>query len=107
MLAAVVPSVNGKWEVRKVSTPKPRANQVLIKINASEICYTDVHAAKDALGVKFPFTIGHELAGEFAALGEDVTTRKVGDVVGVPWMQATCCRCEWCNGANHSFVLIT
>src|ERR671923_429376 len=103
MLAAVVPSVNEKWEVKEVSTPKPGANQVLIKIHASGICYTDVHATKGALGVKFPYTIGHEPAGEIVALGEGVTTRKVGDRVGVPWLQSTCGRCEWCQRGKLFF----
>jgi len=103
MLAAVVPSVNAKWEVKEVSTPKPGANQVLIKIHASGICYTDVHATKGALGVKFPYTIGHEPAGEIVALGEGVTTRKVGDRVGVPWLQSTCGRCEWCQRGKSLF----
>jgi alcohol dehydrogenase len=103
MLAAVVPSVNAKWEVKEVSTPKPRANQVLIKMHASGICYTDVHATHGALGVKFPYTIGHEPAGEIVELGEGVTTRKIGDRVGVPWLQSTCGRCEWCQRGKSSF----
>src|SRR5919199_603368 len=103
MLAAVVPSVNEKWEVKEVSTPKPGANQVLIKIHASGICYTDVHATKGALGVKFPYTIGHEPAGEVVEVGEDVATRKVGDRVGVPWLQSTCGRCEWCQRGKSFF----
>ncbi|MFL6366934.1 MAG: alcohol dehydrogenase catalytic domain-containing protein [Nitrososphaeraceae archaeon] len=103
VLAAVVPSVNAKWEVKEVSTPKPRANQVLIKMHASGICYTDVHATHGALGVKFPYTIGHEPAGEIVELGEGVTTRKIGDRVGVPWLQSTCGRCEWCQRGKSSF----
>ncbi|MFL6495110.1 MAG: alcohol dehydrogenase catalytic domain-containing protein [Nitrososphaera sp.] len=103
MLAAVVPSVNAKWEVKEVSTPKPRANQVLIKMHASGICYTDVHATHGALGVKFPYTIGHEPAGEIVELGEGVTTRKIGDRVGVPWLQSTCGRCEWCQRGKSFF----
>jgi alcohol dehydrogenase len=103
MLAAVVPSVNGKWEVKEVSIPKPGANQVLIKMHASGICYTDVHATKGDLGVKFPYTIGHEPAGEIVELGEGVTTRKVGDRVGVPWLQSTCGRCEWCQRGKSLF----
>jgi alcohol dehydrogenase len=39
MLAADVPTVNAKWEVKEVSTPRPGANQVLIKMHASGICY--------------------------------------------------------------------
>jgi alcohol dehydrogenase len=103
MLAAVVPSVNGKWEVKEVATPRPAVNQVLIKMHASGICYTDVHATHGALGVKFPYTIGHEPAGEIVELGEGVTTRKAGDRVGVPWFQSTCGRCEWCQRGKLLF----
>lgn len=103
MLAAIVPSMNGTWEVKEVSTPQPGTNQVLIKIHASGICYTDVHITRGALGVKFPHTIGHEPAGEIIALGEGVTTRKVGDRVGVPWLQSTCGRCEWCQRGKSFF----
>jgi len=103
MLAAVVPSVNARWEVKEVSTPKPGVNQVLIRMHASGICYTDVHATHGALGVKFPYTIGHEPAGEIVELGEGVTTRKIGDRVGVPWLQSTCGRCEWCQRGKSFF----
>lgn len=97
MQAAVVPAVNGKWEVRQVPDPKPAANQVLIKIHASGICYTDVHITHGVIPTQFPRTLGHEPAGEIVAVGEGVRTRKVGDRVGVPWIQASCGRCEWCT----------
>ena len=103
MLSSVIPSENAKWEVKEVPTPQPGINQVLIKIHASGICYTDVHTTKGALGVKFPYTTGHEPAGEIVALGEAVTTRKVGDRVGVPWLQSTCGRCEWCQRGKLFF----
>src|ERR671927_164 len=90
-------------EVKEVTTPQPRANQVLIKMHASGICYTDVHATHGVLGVKFPYTIGHEPAGEIIELGVGVTTRKVGDRVGVPWLQSTCGRCEWCQRGKLFF----
>ncbi|HKG71818.1 MAG TPA: alcohol dehydrogenase catalytic domain-containing protein [Nitrososphaeraceae archaeon] len=98
MKAAVVPKIGSKWEVREVPTPEPSANQVLIKIRASGLCYTDVHMTEGKLSVpiEFPRTIGHEPVGEVVALGEGVTTRKVGDRVGVPYIQASCGRCEWC-----------
>ena len=103
MLSSVIPSVNAKWEVKEIPTPQAGTNQVLIKIHASGICYTDVHITKGGLGVKFPYTIGHEPAGEIVAIGEGVTTRKVGDRVGVPWLQSTCGRCEWCQRGKLFF----
>ena len=63
MLSSVIPSVDAKWEVKEVPTPQAGTNQVLIKIHASGICYTDVHITRGRLGVKFPYTIGHEPAG--------------------------------------------
>ena len=43
MQAAVVPAVNSSWQVKDVPQPQPGANQVLVKMHASGICYTDVH----------------------------------------------------------------
>ena len=45
MKAAIVPAVNRSWEVKEIDTPEPGENQVLIKIGASGMCYTDIHQA--------------------------------------------------------------
>jgi D-arabinose 1-dehydrogenase-like Zn-dependent alcohol dehydrogenase len=42
MKAAVVPQANAKWEIREVPTLEPSAGQVLVRIRASGICFTDV-----------------------------------------------------------------
>jgi alcohol dehydrogenase len=48
MLSSVIPSENAKWVVKEGPTPQLGINQVLIKIHASGICYTDVHTTKGA-----------------------------------------------------------
>jgi alcohol dehydrogenase len=103
MRAAVVPAVGGRWEVREVPNPEPGPNQVLIKIHASGLCYTDVHITHGAIPTQFPRTLGHEPVGEIVELGVGVTTRKVGDRVGVPWVQGSCGRCEWCLRGKPMF----
>ena len=103
MRAAVVPAARAKWEIREVPTPEPGPNQVLIRIRASGLCYTDVHITEGMLPTRFPRTLGHEPVGEVAALGAGVTTRRVGDRVGVPWVQASCGRCEWCLRGKPTF----
>lgn len=103
MRAAVVPSVHGKWEVKEVSTPNPGPNQVLIKIRASGICYTDVHQTRGELPGDFPRILGHEPVGEVVAMGPGVTTRRIGDRVGVPFLQSSCGRCEWCARGKPMF----
>jgi alcohol dehydrogenase len=103
MRAAIVPAVGARWEVREVPTPDPGPTQVLIRIRASGLCYTDVHIAEGGLGAEFPRTLGHEPVGEVAAVGSAVTTRRKGDRVGVPWVQASCGRCEWCLRGRPMF----
>jgi alcohol dehydrogenase len=105
MIAAVVPEVHGKWQLKDVPTPKPGPDQVLIKMHASGICYTDVHMTEGILPARFPNTLGHEPVGEIVELGQNVTTRKIGDRVGVPWVQRTCGRCEWCQRGKSLFCL--
>jgi len=106
MRAAVVPAIHGKWEVKDVPTPHPATNQVLIKIHASGLCYSDVHITEGHLPTSaFPRTIGHEPAGEIVELGSGVASRKIGDRVGVPWLQASCRRCEWCQRGKPMFCL--
>ncbi|MGH8060327.1 MAG: alcohol dehydrogenase catalytic domain-containing protein, partial [Candidatus Entotheonellia bacterium] len=103
MKAAVVPAVNSRWSVQEVATPEPGPNQVLIRIRASGICYTDVHQTRGELPGDFPRILGHEPAGEIVAVGPGVRTRQVGDRVGVPWIQASCGRCEWCLRGRPMF----
>ncbi len=91
MKAAVVPSVNGKWEVKQWETP-----QAGPKIHASGLCYTDVHLTRGLFALPFPRVLGHEPVGEIVEVGPGVTSRKVGDRVGVGWVQKGCGRCEWC-----------
>jgi alcohol dehydrogenase len=103
MQAAVVTAINGPWEVKDVPQPELGANQVLVKMHASGVCYTDVHQTLGHIPGAFPRILGHEPVGEVVAVAPDVTSRKVGDRVGVPWIQATCGRCEWCARGRKMF----
>jgi alcohol dehydrogenase len=103
MKAAIVPSANSAWVLKEVPTPEPGPNQVLIKIRASGICYTDVHQTHGGIPGAFPRTLGHEPVGEIVAVGAGVTTRKTGDRVGVAWVQSSCGRCEWCLRGRPMF----
>ncbi len=103
MQAAVVPAANSSWQIKDVPQPQPGLNQVLVKMHASGICYTDVHQTMGHFPGPFPRILGHEPVGEIVAVASDVTTRKVGDRVGAAWIQSTCGRCEWCQRGRRMF----
>jgi propanol-preferring alcohol dehydrogenase len=71
---------------------------VLVKIMASGVCHTDLHAADGDWPVKpsLPFVPGHEGAGVVAALGPGVKGVREGDPVGIAWLHDACGECEHC-----------
>ena len=103
MKAAIVPAVSSSWQIKDVPQPQPGPGQVLVKMHASGICYTDVHQTLGHLPGQFPRILGHEPVGEIVAVAPDVTARKVGDRVGSAWIQSTCGRCEWCQRGRRMF----
>jgi alcohol dehydrogenase/propanol-preferring alcohol dehydrogenase len=107
MKAAVVPEKNAPWELRDVPMPEAGPHQVLVKIHACGLCYTDALMVQGVLSYRpFPMVLGHEGVGEVVAVGEGVTARKVGDRVGLPIMQKPCGRCAFCQ-ERHPYSFVT
>ncbi|MFC9755246.1 alcohol dehydrogenase catalytic domain-containing protein [Streptomyces sp. NPDC056921] len=97
MKAVVMTGANQPWEVREVPTPTAEPGQVLVKVHASGMCYTDVWSAQGYGGDIYPQTPGHEVVGEVVEVGAGVHTRRVGDRVGTTWVQSACGRCAYCR----------
>ena len=100
MKAAVVTELGKPLDIREHPVPQIGVGQVLVRVRASGVCHTDLHAAMGDWPVKptAPFIPGHEGVGEIVALGTGVTHLKEGDRVGVPWLHSACGRCEHCTG---------
>ncbi len=98
MKAAVVHAFGQPLKIEEVPVPEVTAGQVLVKVVASGVCHTDLHAAGGDWPVRpaLPFIPGHEGVGFVAALGAGVKGIKEGDRVGVPWLHTACGRCEHC-----------
>ncbi|RDC75417.1 alcohol dehydrogenase AdhP [Rhodovulum sp. 12E13] len=100
MKAAVVTRLGAPLEIREVDRPEPGPGQILMKVAASGVCHTDVHAADGDWPVKPtpPFIPGHEGVGHVAAVGAGVTHVREGDRIGVPWLYTACGHCQHCVG---------
>lgn len=100
MKAAVVRQFGEPLAIEEVPTPRPKRGEILVKVAASGVCHTDLHAAHGDWPVKPepPFIPGHEGVGHIVAVGEGVTHVKEGDRVGVPWLYSACGHCEHCLG---------
>ena len=96
----------GQFEIQECPVPEPKDYEILLKVEYVGMCGSDIH------GFEFgPFIppkdpnqkigLGHEVAGEVAAIGAKVTKFKVGDKVliepGVP--DDTC---EYCRTGRYN-----
>jgi propanol-preferring alcohol dehydrogenase len=100
MKAAVVREFGKPLIIEEAIVPTPGAGQILVKIAATGVCHTDLHAAEGDWPVKPkpPFIPGHEGVGHVVAVGSGVKHVKEGDRVGVPWLYTACGHCKHCLG---------
>ena len=83
--------------------PRPSKRQVLVKVNACGICRTDLHVIeKELKPSKLPVILGHQIVGVVAGMGTGAKKFKVGERVGITWINSTCGRCEFCASGREN-----
>ncbi|MBI9093866.1 MAG: zinc-binding dehydrogenase [Sphaerochaeta sp.] len=94
----------GNLEIREVPEPQVESGQVKIEIKAAGICGSDIHIYHSdiAIPVRPPVIIGHEFAGVVVAVGEGVTTCKVGDRVSSETAYSYCGKCHNCKTGRYN-----
>ncbi|MCI9867775.1 alcohol dehydrogenase AdhP [Rhizobium skierniewicense] len=99
MKAAVLREFGKPLMIEQIPVPEPRPDQILVKMAATGVCHTDLHAIKGDWPVKptVPFIPGHEGVGTVVGVGRDVKRIKEGDRVGVPWLHTACGYCPHCR----------
>jgi len=99
MKAAVIREFGKRLQIEEMAVKEPGKNQILVKVIASGVCHTDLHAVDGDWPVKpkMPLIPGHEGIGYVVGIGPDVTNVKEGDIVGVPWLYSACGCCDYCT----------
>ncbi len=94
----------GSVELRELPDPQPCRGQVLLRVRAVGVCGSDLHQWHGPVGwaVNYPVVLGHEFAGEIAAVGPDVTGWQVGDRVTCETAAEICGVCEYCRTGNYN-----
>jgi alcohol dehydrogenase, propanol-preferring len=107
MRAAVVRELEKPLTIEELPIPTPGPGEMLIKVVATGVCHTDLHARDGDWPAKPkpPFVPGHEGVGVVTALGPGVTGFKEGDAVGVAWLHDACGDCEHCRTGWDSLCL--
>ena len=105
--AAVVHGFTEPLVVEDVPRLALEPGQIRVKVEASGLCHTDIHAAHGDWPVKPspPFVPGHEGVGIVEELGPGVTEVALGDRVAMPWLGYACGICDYCVSGWETLCL--
>jgi propanol-preferring alcohol dehydrogenase len=94
----VVHDFGAPLTLEDVPWPELGPGQIRVKVEASGLCHTDIHAAHGDWPVKPspPFIPGHEGVGIVTELGPGVTEVGLGERVAMPWLGYACGSCDYC-----------
>jgi propanol-preferring alcohol dehydrogenase len=105
--AAVVHEFGGPLSVERMEPSPLEPGQVRVRVEATGLCHTDIHAARGDWPVKPspPFVPGHEGVGIVVELGAGVTEVALGDRVAMPWLGYACGTCDYCVSGWETLCL--
>mgnify|MGYP000900479054 FL=1 len=86
----------GKLSIENVTLDPPRAGEVMIKMAATGVCYSDLSVLNGAVPMPLPLALGHEGAGVVQAVGAGVSKVAPGDHVVLSFIPS-CGECYFCD----------
>ncbi|KAF1955856.1 GroES-like protein [Byssothecium circinans] len=101
--AQVFEKTGGEIKYKEIPVQKPGPDEVLVNVKYSGVCHTDLHAWQGdwPLDTKLPLVGGHEGAGVVVATGDLVEDVKIGDHVGIKWLNSSCLACSFCQSSDE------
>ena len=98
MRAMVLSAPRARLQMQERVDPCPGDGEIRVQVSACGVCRTDLHVVDAELpGIKYPVVPGHEIVGRVELVGGNVTTHRIGDRVGIPWLGYTCGACRFCK----------
>ena len=92
--------------LEEVPTPEPGPKEIRLRVRVCGVCHTDLHTVEGELRLpKLPVIPGHQIVGEVEKLGEGASRFKLGQRVGVPWLNRACGECEFCRRGLENLCL--
>ncbi len=98
------PIENRPLKLVDLPIPEPREKEIRVRVTHCGICRTDLHIAEGDIPLsKKPVVPGHEIVGIVDKLGPGANRFKVGDRVGVSWLNSTCGKCKYCLRGDENY----
>ncbi|MBP1749578.1 MAG: adhA [Deltaproteobacteria bacterium] len=94
-----------KEPLRLIDMPVPACNagEILVRISACGVCHTELDEIEGRTPpAKFPIIPGHQVIGLVEACSEGAGRFKIGDRVGIAWLNSACGTCRFCREGNEN-----
>src|SRR5580765_6352963 len=95
----VVATERGRFALVEIEREPPGPGEVLVRLEASGVCHSDLHVLETGWAHRFPVLLGHEGAGVVEEVGVGVERLAAGDRVILGW-RSPCGECRWCLGGE-------
>lgn len=84
-------------------TPKPRKNEITVKVNTCGVCRTDLHIIEGELKSKaLPIVPGHQIVGTITEKGPHANRFRTGERIGITWINSSCGVCKFCTTGREN-----
>src|SRR5215213_10689241 len=103
ILDAPAPIDSRPLRLAEVPAPSPREDELLVRVSACGICRTDLHVVEGELPQHLsPVIPGHQVVGRVVEVGSRVEGFKLGERVGIAWLNRTCGVCRFCRAGREN-----
>ena len=90
-------------ELADLPIPAPRDQEILVKVSVCGVCHTELDEIEGRTPPeKFPIVLGHQIIGRVEQTGKEVTKFRIGDRVGIGWINRACGTCRYCRSGNEN-----
>lgn len=102
--AAIAETPHSALHICEVDVADPGPDDVAVRLLATGICHSDLHALEDNASATFPLILGHEGIGDVVAIGAEVTGLNIGDRV-IPYLVPDCGECPFCRSGRTNLCV--
>ena len=102
VLKKIAPVEATPLEVLDWPLPQVGLKQIRIRVTACGICHTEIDEIEGRRQPKLPVIPGHEIVGNVETIGPGVTNFRLGDRVGIAWINSSCGECVYCQNGEEN-----
>ena len=99
------PIEKGPLERVDLSDPIPGPKDIRVKISVCGVCHTELDEIEGRIESRLPIVLGHEIVGRVESLGSEAKRFKLGDRVGIAWINSACGKCLFCKEGYENLCL--